>query len=209
MNFCQNGIKLIKESSHENIQEYNVYNYKIFLYIRLLQKHLIEEISTEINNETIEILKISNDPNKNKDDLAIKAELHLRIARASKNKRCLLAYLSDRMNKIENLVWKLTGHLPEQIVTKLDEKDKKYYEEYNTLINKYSQTIGFSDMDLTKDYAPPKNLYIEVRALENVNCTKKDGDEMKAITYEKNHTYSIKRNEIEHYLRVGKFAINE
>ena len=53
------------------------------------------------------------------------------------------------------------------------------------------------------------NEVFEGEQLENVNCTKKDGDEIKAVTYEKNHTYSIKRNEIEHYLRVGKFAINE
>jgi hypothetical protein len=29
MNFCENGIKLIKQSKHENLYEYDVLNYLI------------------------------------------------------------------------------------------------------------------------------------------------------------------------------------
>ena len=72
------------------------------------------------------------------------------------------------MKKLENLTWKMTGELPEHIENKLDEKDKIYYQKYNQLINRYSKTISESDFNLTKDYAPVKDIIIEVRALEDI-----------------------------------------
>lgn len=110
------------------------------------------------------------------------------------------------MNKIENLVWNLTGNLPEQINKNLDSKDKKFYKQYNDLINKYSKMLSFSDMDITKDYLPPKDLYVEVRALENLNKIKTQEGDVKIV---KNHTYSFRRSDVEHYLRAGLFVLNE
>lgn len=61
-------------------------------------------------------------------------------------------------------------------------------------------------MDLTKDYNPPKDLYIEVRALDNIpNIKTHEG----VINVEKNHTYAFRRADIEHFLRLGMFVINE
>lgn len=115
-------------------------------------------------------------------------------------------YRNNRIDKIENLVWKSTNFIPEQVGRNLDEKDKKYYESYNSLIKTYSKLLSFSDMDLTKDYNPPKDLYIEVRALDNIpNIKTQEG----VINVEKNHTYSFRRADIEHYLRLGMFVINE
>ena len=110
------------------------------------------------------------------------------------------------MNKIENLTWTITNNLPEQIEENLDEKDKKFYEQYSKSIRDYSKMISDSEMDLTKDYKPPKDIYIEVRALENIDNVKTHEG---IINVEKNHTYSFRKNDIEHYLRMGMFAINE
>lgn len=110
------------------------------------------------------------------------------------------------MNKIENLIWKSTGFIPEQVGNIMNEKDKQYYESYNNLINHYSKMLSFSDMDLTKDYNPPKELYVEVRALDNINNIKTyEG----VVNVEKNHTYSFRKSDIEHFLRRGMFVINE
>lgn len=113
---------------------------------------------------------------------------------------------NNRMNKIENLIWKSTGFIPEQVGNIMNEKDKQYYESYNNLINHYSKMLSFSDMDLTKDYNPPKELYVEVRALDNINNIKTyEG----VVNVEKNHTYSFRKSDIEHFLRRGMFVINE
>jgi hypothetical protein len=110
------------------------------------------------------------------------------------------------MDKLENEYWKYTGNLPQRTLQNFDEKDKKYYEQYTHLLNNYSKKISFSNFDLTKDYSPPTELYCEVRALEDINGI--DTYEGK-INIEKNHTYSLRRNDIEHYLRKGLFTLTE
>ena len=112
------------------------------------------------------------------------------------------------MKKIENLTWKLTGDLPEHIENKLDEKDKIYYQKYNQLINRYSKTISESDFNLTKDYTPSKDIIVEVRALEDIRNVTVDSGKKK-MNLIKNHTYTLKRYDIEHYLRRGMLVINE
>ena len=44
-------------------------------------------------------------------------------------------YRENRMKKIENLTWKLTGDLPEHIENKLDEKDKIFLDDFLHLIH--------------------------------------------------------------------------
>lgn len=110
------------------------------------------------------------------------------------------------MEKIETLIWRLTGNLPEQISNNLDEKDKKYYQQYHKAVSSYSKMLSLTDFDLTKDYAPPKDLYVEVRALENIRGIQtKEGK----INVVKNHTYSFRRSDIEHFIRIGILVINE
>ena len=112
------------------------------------------------------------------------------------------------MKQIENLTWNMTGELTEHIENKLDEKDKIYYQKYNQLINRYSKMISESDINLTKDYAPAKDIIIEVRALEDIRNVIVDGGKKK-LNLIKNHTYTLKKYDIEHYLRRGMLVINE
>lgn len=58
--------------------------------------------------------------------------------------------------------------LPEHINKNLDERDKKYYDEYYNLLNKYSKSLSFNDMEIFKSYNPPKDLYVEIRAVEDI-----------------------------------------
>ena len=112
------------------------------------------------------------------------------------------------MKQIENLTWKMTGELPEHIENKLDEKDKIYHQKYNQLIERYSKTISESDFNLTKDYIPVKDIFVEVRALDDIKNVSIDSGKKK-IKLIKNHTYTLKKNDIEHYLRKGMLVINE
>ena len=117
-------------------------------------------------------------------------------------------FRENRMKQIENLTWKLTGELPEHIENKLDEKDKIYYQKYNQLINRYSKTISESDFNLTKDYVPAQDIIVEVRALEDIRNVPVDSGKKK-LNLIKNHTYTLKKYDIEHYLRRGMLVINE
>ena len=120
----------------------------------------------------------------------------------------LIICRENRMKQIENLTWKMTGELPEHIENKLDEKDKIYYQKYNQLINRYSKTISESEFNLTKDYIPAKDIIVEVRALEDIKNVTVDSGKKK-LNLIKNHTYTLRKYDIEHYLRRGMLVINE
>lgn len=87
----------------------------------------------------------------------------------------------------------------------MDEKDKKYFEEYSKLINKYSKTQSLVDLNLAIDFYPPNELYLEVRAMDDFEYKDKTGSK----TVKKNESYFLKRSEIEIYIRQGLFKINE
>ena len=75
------------------------------------------------------------------------------------------------------------------------------------MLNKYSKSLSYDDVDLFKSYNPPKDLYVEVRALVDIgNINIKDSEQ---IRIEKNHTYNIKKSDVELYLRKGLMVINE
>jgi hypothetical protein len=87
----------------------------------------------------------------------------------------------------------------------MDDKDRKYFDDYNKILEEYSKKQSLVDLDLTKDYAPPKDLYLEVRALEDFSLKEKGT----TINFHKHQSYLLKRSEIESYIRRGYFSINE
>jgi len=87
----------------------------------------------------------------------------------------------------------------------MTDRDMRYYEDYSKLITAHSKKQSLVDMDLRKDYAPPKDLYVEVRALEDITIKEKGVDR----SIEKNQSYLLRRSDVEVYIRRGYFQINE
>ena len=139
--------------------------------------------------------------------------------------------LKNKVDEINKLKQEKDGtknnvNQDEEYQNKLKEEFDNLNNEYNNLINLYNalkkeneelrnnQNILLQNQskykeaydNLTKDYSPPTELYCEVRALEDINGI--DTYEGK-INIEKNHTYSLRRNDIEHYIRRGLFTLNE
>jgi hypothetical protein len=110
------------------------------------------------------------------------------------------------MDKIQNLVWQSGNMISDRIKENMSEIEKKYSEDYEKLINKYSRKQGLFECDITKDYTPPKDLYVEVRALDSFSFKCAGGQIVKVET---NQSYLFKRSEVEIYIRRGYFAINE
>ena len=59
-------------------------------------------------------------------------------------------YRNNRIDKLQNLVWDIGIPFPGHLSKNLDEKEKKYAEEYNNLLKKYSKNYSYSDFDITK-----------------------------------------------------------
>ena len=88
MEYCKEGLRLVQEASHENLMEYNVINLYIYYLSLSIQKQLVDNIITKINDD-IDKINILN----NEIDEENSPKLFYLADRASTNKRCVFAYL--------------------------------------------------------------------------------------------------------------------
>ncbi|KVH93010.1 GINS complex, subunit Psf1, partial [Cynara cardunculus var. scolymus] len=87
---------------------------------------------------------------------------HLSLVR---NKRCLMAYVHNRAEVIQNLGWTIERVLPEEIEEKLSSSEKEYFKNHSATLQSYMSDL---DLDLAVDMVPPKDPYIKVRVLEEI-----------------------------------------
>jgi len=83
-----------------------------------------------------------------------------RHATIERNRRCMLAYINSRMEKIRGMRWQFGALLPEEIKLNLCEPELEFFSKYNRLLAGYMASVG---TDLTTNLAPPKSLYVDVR----------------------------------------------
>ena len=103
----------------------------------------------------------------------------------NRNQRCVLAYLAHRIDKLAKFSWESGKNLPDHILEKLSPAEMLYFKQYLENLETYNKAVseqlageaalieddssdlaaGFnpSSIDLTVDFAPPKDLFIEVR----------------------------------------------
>jgi hypothetical protein len=118
-----------------------------------------------------------------------------------------IIFRNNRLEKLQRNAWSIGANLPPHMKLVIDDKDKKYYDDYLNIINKYAKTQSFINMDLNKDLTPPKDLYIEVRAINDIGVLNlKDGN---SLFIKKNCSYLMKRSDVEDHIRNGNMSINE
>ena len=88
MEYCKEGLRLVQEASHENLMEYNVINIYIHFSLLKIQKQLVDNIITKINDDIDKINVLNNEI-----DEENSPKLFYLADRASTNKRCVFAYL--------------------------------------------------------------------------------------------------------------------
>ena len=88
MEYCKEGLRLVQEASHENLMEYNVINLYIYYLSLSIQKQLVDNIITKINDDIDKINVLNNEI-----DEENSPKLFYLADRASTNKRCVFAYL--------------------------------------------------------------------------------------------------------------------
>ena len=88
MEYCKEGLRLIQEASHENLMEYNVIILYIYNISITIQKQLVDNIITKINDDIDKINVLNNEM-----DEENSPKLFYLADRASTNKRCVFAYL--------------------------------------------------------------------------------------------------------------------
>jgi GINS complex subunit 1 len=132
------------------------------------------------------------------DDPTLCASLIVNHGGLEHNKRCLLAYLRFRMQKIEDLRWEAGRMIPANLKPNLSGLEQEHFNRYSVALEQYMKDCG---VDLASNFTPPKDPYVEIRVLES--CGEIFTDDGAAVKLEQNSTHYLKRSDIEHLVRQG------
>ena len=111
--------------------------------------------------------------------------------------RILLAYLNHRLKKIREQFWSFAGDF-NTMKEFMSSNEVEFLGEYRTLVANYQEQFPI-ELNLLTDLEPPKDLYIEIRVLEDCGeVLTTDGDVLKL---EKNNTLLVRRQDVEHLIR--------
>lgn len=84
------------------------------------------------------------------------------------NKRCIIAYHYERLNRLKRLRWEYGNNLPREIVKNLSKSELEWFTRYNDNLFSYMSALNDGKgLDLTLYVSPPKKLYIQVRCIRD------------------------------------------
>jgi GINS complex subunit 1 len=112
------------------------------------------------------------------DDPAAACTLMVNHVSLRRNKRCLLAYHRTRTDKVEEMIWAGKDALDSQQTTgnaqqhdaanssSLSAEEEQYVHQYSDLLAQFKGQ--WTDIDLTGSLVPPKDIFVDIRALKDV-----------------------------------------
>ncbi|XP_004926934.2 DNA replication complex GINS protein PSF1-like [Bombyx mandarina] len=188
--FAEKVIELIKEVDRnpDTIDQYN--DEKI--------RQIIEEMHL--------LFKLNmNDANATTENRSLWTTVQVRHSALERNKRCILAYLYNRMKKIKTLRWEFGAVLPPDIRELLSDDEYQWFSKYSGNLALYmrslGQDIGYSGIDLTENLKPPKSLFIEVLCVVDYGKLElEDGD---VVMLKKNSRHYLPTSECQTLIRQG------
>mmetsp|Transcript_13696 Transcript_13696/g.42878 ORF Transcript_13696/g.42878 Transcript_13696/m.42878 type:complete len:214 (-) Transcript_13696:75-716(-) len=123
-----------------------------------------------------------------------------------RNRRCLLAYLNARLEKIEELRWEIGLMVSEEKLEMLHDSEKQYFHMYNTILDKYMKNYVpkcKEPLDLTADAQAPEDMNVQIRVRDEglgEIVTSDSG----VLRLRKGYQLFVKRTDVEHLIRAGK-----
>ena len=131
-----------------------------------------------------------------------KAAIILRHTALERNKRCLLAYLNNRAERIRAMRWQFGAVLPPDIKSNLCEAEQNFFAKYNRDLATYMRSVGDgTGVDLMTDNQPPKSLYIEVRCIQDYG--EMETDDGSIVFLKKNTQHYLPRQHCEQLIKQG------
>jgi len=188
--FCQKSLELVRELHRNKNASLTPYNEEKI-------RQVIEE------NKTLYVInqKVVRSVAGQESNFADVAAVQMRHEALHRNKRCLLAYLNHRIEKIRSYRWEFGSVLPRQVKVNLSESENQWFLRYNRSLAKYMSCLGEGGLDLTVCQKPPDSLFIEVRCLRNRGEFQlSDGS---TILLKKNSIHFLPRSQCETLIREG------
>jgi hypothetical protein len=134
------------------------------------------------------------------DSISVTTTAHLMSVQ--RQKRCVLAYLNYRVDKIRDVWWDTGAALPEELRSVLSRQELTFLAGYDRLLTEY---MSSSDLVLTGDQSPPKDLFVAVQAAKG----KEVGEIMTTngvVTLDQNSEVLIRRTDAELLIRQGQLV---
>jgi len=119
-----------------------------------------------------------------------------------RNKRLVLAYLMERINRIKTMAWEMS-YVPHNSKPNLSRPEVDFFSSYTMLMRNYSKNFDTEHftLDLTDDLqVPPTDLFVEVRVLKDLGEVY---TEEGAINLQKGTQHTMRRIDAEPYIRQG------
>lgn len=123
----------------------------------------------------------------------------------NRNKRCLLAYHSHRVDRLRDMYWAVGGALPhilsnQDIRSKLSPHEVDYLRQYNSSIMEFRSEFSH-ELDITASITnPPKDLHVLVRVIRDCGVIQ---TELGSIDFQKGQRFMVRRADIEHLIVQG------
>lgn len=103
-------------------------------------------------------------------DISEKEIMVMQVRHTAKlwNKRCIIAYHYERLNRLKQLRWDYGNILPKEIVKNLSSDELEWFTKYNDNLFSYMNSLNDGKgLDLTLYVTPPKKLYIQVKCVRD------------------------------------------
>ena len=104
----------------------------------------------------------------------------------------------QRLHKLQELRWEVGKLIPAEQKQLCSQREQEFSQEYNASLDRYMNDVG---LDLTSDQAPPRGVFIDVLALEDLGTIVTDSG--MSMTLKKDTLHRVRRCEVEHLIRQG------
>mmetsp|Transcript_31882 Transcript_31882/g.95980 ORF Transcript_31882/g.95980 Transcript_31882/m.95980 type:complete len:192 (-) Transcript_31882:85-660(-) len=166
--------------------------------IPLYNEDRVRQAVEEINSLFAEVRGTLKEFEPQKNAPPVAGSMMIQYEAILRNKRCVLAYLMERVKRLQMLRWDVGAVLPHELKESLSLQETDFFLQYSRGLNAYTSNVG---IDLTTDLIPPKDLYIEVRCLENIGEIMTEEGTM---LLEKGSQHFLRRSDVEPLIRAGK-----
>ncbi|KAF8318777.1 GINS complex Psf1 component [Clavulina sp. PMI_390] len=132
-------------------------------------------------------------------------ELRIYHTAAQHDKRCLLAYLNDRADRLKSTYWASGGALPfvlndANMRQNMSPQEVDFLRGYNSLIMEYrSDVLDVLDVAASLK-SPPKDLNVEVQVIRDCGTIH---TEQGSIDFKKGRRFMVRRADVEHLIVQG------
>lgn len=185
-----------------------MFGHKAFQLIKELNRtpDILPPFNDDVIRQVLEEMKVLFEQNRVQlfasDGSVDYAGIQVRHSALERNRRCLLAYLYNRVKKIRQLRWEFGSIIPPEIKYNMCEPEVQWFNNYNKILATYMRGIGSMEgHNLTLDRLPPKELFIEVRCTEDYGEHELDNGEV--VTLKKGYMYLLPRAPCEQLIRQG------